>query len=130
MLSACQIVSKLLSLMGDRHMVHMVHSFDGIMKIRKIIPVSFYNLKINLDTPQKRKKSAHPCDEKKQESSWVLFFSFFFFALLSFATLGLKYAFLLREFQVLGLTRKFIIPWEEVNGSGLREHFETRLPDP
>ena len=111
--------------MGGRR---MVHSSDGILKMRKILPVSFYNLKINLDTPQKRKKSAHPCDEKRQESSWVLFFfHFYFFALLSSATLGLRCVFLLREFQVLGLTRKFIIPWEGVNGNGLREHFGTRL---
>ena len=52
---------------------------------------------------------------------------FIFIFLLRSATLGLRCVFLLKEFQVLDLTRKFIILWEKVNGSGLREHFETRL---
>ena len=70
MLPACQIVSNLLSLMGDRH---MVHSFDGILKMRKIIPVSFYNLKINLDTPQKREKKGGG-SQKEQANTHELIF--------------------------------------------------------
>ena len=82
MLPACQIVSNLLSLMGDRH---MVHSFDGILKMRKIIPVSFYNLKINLDTPQKRGKKAHThVMRRDRKVAEFCFFYFYFFAQLCY----------------------------------------------
>ena len=67
----------------------MVHSSDGILKMRKILPVSFYNLKINLDTPQKRKKKVHThVMRRDRKVAEFCFFSFLFFCFAQFCYLG------------------------------------------